>query len=134
MKVLARVVLAPRPGRSNDSSLKFNLNQQTVEDNTTWSIYATILEVTYVAITASAIRLFVSSCKSRNVTNEISLLDLLSGVGLIDRNECGSNTNNRTSERVIERTKRNEMNDSRRNENENRNKTKRTESNETKRN
>ena len=64
-----------------------------MEDNTLQSIYETILEVSHVAITAPAIWLFVSSCKSRNVTNEISLLDLLSGIGLIDRNECESNTN-----------------------------------------
>ena len=48
--------------------------------------------------------------------NEISLLDLLSGIGLIDRNECESNTNEPTNEQVFERMKRNETNDSRRNE------------------
>ena len=44
-------------------------------------------------------------CKSRNVytagvqqsTNEISFLDLISGIGIIDRSECESNTNERTS-------------------------------------
>ena len=59
------------------------------------SINETDLDESHVPTTAPAIWLFVSSCKSRNVctagvqqsTNEISLLDLRSGIGLIDQNE-----------------------------------------------
>ena len=83
-----RVVVGAPPKYVYRFELKLDLNQQ---------IYATILEVSYVAIIPPAIWLFVSSCNSRNVTNEISLLDLLSGIGLIDLNECESNTNERTS-------------------------------------
>ena len=35
-------LLAPRPGRSNGLSLKFNLNQRNKEDNTIQSIYERI--------------------------------------------------------------------------------------------
>ena len=84
------------------------------------SIYETVLYESHVATTVPAIWLFVSSCKSTNVctagvqhsTNEISLLDLLSGSRLIARNECESNTN----DRVIKQIKRNEVNDWRQSE------------------